>query len=246
MKLLIDAGNTRIKWALVNGGNDWLRTGILPVEQASELPEIFAGLQDVNQLWVSNVAGEEVAHHVCSIGVRQQAPPNFVVAQEMQCGVRNGYSIAAQLGSDRWASLIAAWHLVQGNCMVVNCGTAITIDALSGNGEFLGGLIMPGLELMQRSLAAATDQLKFVKLKLEQGKYVQFPLNTADALFSGAIQAGCGAIQRQHALLGNEAPIVLSGGAAGILRENLNLPLRVVDDLVLQGLLLISQESSVQ
>lgn len=245
MKLLIDAGNTRIKWALVNDGGDWLRNGILPVGQANELPGLFAALQDIKQIWVSNVAGEKVAHHVREIGAVQPAGFHFIVAQKMQCGVRNGYSNAAQLGCDRWAALIAAWHLVQGKCLVVNCGTAITIDTLSGEGEFLGGLIMPGVELMQHSLFGATDQLKSVHVKQEQGKYAQFPLNTADALFSGAIQAGCGAIQRQHALLeDDDAPVVLSGGAAGALKENINLPLRVVDNLVLQGLFLISQESN--
>lgn len=240
MKLLIDAGNTRIKWALVRGKDEWLRSGILPVEQAGKLPELFAGAQDIKEIWVSNVAGEAVAHHIRNISVEPPALHNFVVAQVVQCGVRNGYSIAAQLGSDRWAALIAAWRLVGGKCLVVSCGTAITIDSLSGRGEFLGGLILPGIELLQRSLAGATDQLKSVH---GQGKYVQFPLNTADALFSGAIQASCGAIQRQHALLGGDATVVLSGGSAGMLRTNLNLPLRVVDNLVLQGLLLISQES---
>lgn len=244
MKLLIDAGNTRIKWALVNE-DGWLRSGVLLVGQASELPGLFADLQDTMQIWVSNVAGEEVAHHIRNIRAGQPALAHFVVAQKMQCGVRNGYSNAVQLGSDRWAALIAAWGLVQGKCLVVNCGTAITIDALSGQGEFLGGLIMPGVELMQRSLSGATDQLKSAHLKPGQGKYAQFPLNTADALFSGAIQAGCGAIQRQHVLLDDDdAPVVLSGGAAEVLRGHLNLPLRVADNLVLQGLLLISQESN--
>lgn len=244
MKLLIDAGNTRIKWALVADDGAWLRDGVLPVGQAGELPGLFADAQGLQQIWVSNVAGTEVTHHIRNIRVGQPAQ-HHVVAQQLQCGVRNGYSNAAQLGSDRWASLIAAWHLVQGECLVVNCGTAITIDALSGKGEFLGGLILPGVELMQRSLIAATDQLKPALAQLDQGKYARFPQNTADALFSGAIQASCGAIQRQHALLDDdEAPVVLSGGAAGLLRENINLPLRVVDNLVLQGLLLISQESN--
>lgn len=242
MKLLIDAGNTRIKWTFVDG-SDWLRSGVLAVGQASGLPGLFAGSRDIRQIWVSNVAGEEVAHHIRNIAAGQ--PPHFIVARETQCGVRNGYSDAAQLGSDRWAALIAAWHLVEGKCLVVNCGTAITIDALSGQGEFLGGLILPGVDLMQRSLAGATAQLKSGQVKPEQGKYVQFPLNTADALFSGAVQAGCGAIQRQHALLDDDdAPVVLSGGGAGALEENLSLPLRVVDNLVLQGLLLISQGSN--
>lgn len=263
MNLLIDAGNTRIKWALVNG-DDWLRSGVLPIEQAGELSQHLAdrfdslrtGLRDVQQIWVSNVAGEEVAQHIRNISTGQPQP-RFVVAREAQCGVRNGYSDAGQLGSDRWAALIAAWHLVRGECLVVNCGTATTIDTLSGQGEFIGGLILPGVELMQNSLVAATAQLKPGQLKPWQGEYVPFPLNTADALFSGAIQASCGAIQRQHALLNRvlnvasdgSAPVVLSGGAAGVLQPYLNQGLlnvqpRVVDNLVLQGLLLIAQEAS--
>ncbi|MGA9666111.1 MAG: type III pantothenate kinase [Gallionella sp.] len=268
MLLLIDAGNTRIKWALADDmtrrarasgagmpspralpqsagfasnvsdadGVEWLGNGVLPVERAGELPLQFSGVQNIQQIWASNVAGEEVARHIRNI---KTGRVNFIVAKEMQCGVRNGYSNAGQLGSDRWAALIAAWHLVHGKCMVVDCGTAITIDALSEHGEFLGGLILPGMELMQRSLAVATDQLR-----LEPGNYATFPLNTADALFSGAIQACCGAIERQYALLDDVGtPVVLSGGAAGILEGRLNVPLRVVDNLVLQGLSLIARES---
>ncbi|MDH4233798.1 MAG: type III pantothenate kinase [Gallionella sp.] len=242
MKLLIDAGNTRIKWAL-SDESGWLRSGALQSGQASELSGLFAGSQDIRKIWASNVAGEEVAKHIRNIGAVPPERIHFIAAQETQCGVRNGYSNAAQLGSDRWAALIAAWHLVQGKCLVVNCGTAITIDALSGKGEFLGGLILPGVELMQLSLASATSQLKSGLAVPGQGKYAQFPLNTADAIFSGAIQAASGAVQRQHALLDDDdAPVVLSGGAAGLLQ--LNLPLRAVDNLVLQGLLLISQEAN--
>jgi type III pantothenate kinase len=244
MKLLIDAGNTRIKWALVNDmtrraqadKDEWLRSGVLPVGQADALPQQFAGVHEIQQIWVSNVAGETIAQHIRNIRAGHSI---FIAAREKQCGVRNGYSNPGQLGSDRWAALIAAWHLVRGKCLVVNCGTAVTIDTLSGQGEFLGGLILPGVELMQRSLVAATGQLR-----AEQGKYAALPLNTADALFNGAIQACCGAIERQYRLLGDAgAPVVLSGGAAGMLEKNINLPLNVVDNLVLQGLLLISQEA---
>jgi type III pantothenate kinase len=235
MKLLIDAGNTRIKWACVNG-DEWLRRGAVPVEQAGELPQQFSGLPDMQQIWASNVAGEEVEQHIRNIKAGQI---NFIAAREMQCGVRNGYSNAGQLGSDRWAALIAAWYLVRAKCMVVNCGTAITVDTLSEQGKFLGGLILPGVDLMQRSLVTATSQLR-----LGQGKYTAFPLNSADAMFSGAIQACCGAIERQYVLLGDDsAPVVLSGGAAGMLQKSIKLPLNVVDNLVLQGLLLISQEA---
>lgn len=249
MKLLIDAGNTRIKWALADGseadGQTWLRSGTLPVERASELSHQFAGLQGIRQVWASNVAGEEIAQHIRNASAGQPAQTRFIVAQEAQCGIRNSYSSPSQLGSDRWAALIAAWHLVRGACLVVNSGTATTVDALSAKGEFIGGLILPGVELMQLSLCDAAAQLQAAQVKPEQGKYAPFPLNTADALYSGALQASCGAIERQYALLGDGGvPVVLSGGAAAVLQNRLNVPLRIVDNLVLQGLLLIAQETN--
>ena len=238
MKLLVDAGNTRIKWALVDG-NKWLLDSALPVEQAHELAHRLAGLRDIRQTWASNVAGEKVAQHIRD-ACAGLPPPHFVVARQAQCGVRNAYSNPAQLGSDRWAALIAAWHLVRGPCLVASSGTATTIDALSPTGEFIGGLILPGMELMRRSLHGATAQLRAAA----QGEYAPFPSNTADALYSGALQATCGAIERQHALLGkNDAPVLLSGGAAAALQDRLNVPLRIVDNLTLQGLLLIAQET---
>lgn len=239
MKLLIDAGNTRIKWALVDG-SAWLHSGALPVGQAGELPHQFSGLEGIRQIRVSNVAGEAVAQQIRNACAGLPAP-HFVVARQAQCGVRNGYSSPGQLGGDRWAALIAAWHLAGGTCLVVNSGTATTIDALSATGAFTGGLILPGIELMQRSLRGATARLQ----TMQTGNYAPFPTNTADALYSGALQASCGAIERQHALLGDSsAPIVLSGGAAAALRDRLNAPLRIVDNLVLQGLLLIAQETN--
>jgi type III pantothenate kinase len=257
MKLLIDAGNTRIKWAVVKQ-EEWLRSGVLPAEQANRLTQHIVhhldksgvGLHEIQQIWVSNVAGEEIAQHIRNIGTDEAGKVHFIVAhfiaaKEVQCGVRNGYSNAAQLGSDRWAALIAAWHLVRGKCLVVNSGTATTIDTLSGQGEFMGGIIVPGVELMQRSVVTAT-----VQLKAAQGKYVPFPLNSADALYSGAIQANCGAIERQYTFLDDgSAPLILSGGAAGLLQRCLDqkrfsVPPRVVDNMVLQGLLLIAQEAA--
>ncbi len=273
MKLLIDAGNTRIKFALADG-EDVLSADSLPSDHASELAQRFADLPSVQQVWVSNVAGEAAAQHIRAACAARHWQPQFIAAQEAQCGVRNGYTEPRQLGSDRWAALIAAWHQVHGACLVVNCGTATTIDALSAQGKFLGGLILPGVELMQRSLSEATAQLP-----LSCGEYADFPCNTADALFSGAIQASCGAVARQYALLDDAgAPVLLSGGAAELLRAHLqyvggetgqlrekvrcghsrsgelrstvswphlNLPLRMADNPVLQGLSLIAQEASV-
>jgi len=247
MKLLIDAGNTRIKWALADEEGSWVRSGILPVAKAGELPGLFAEEAGIRQVFASNVAGDIVAQPIRDIGAGKAIPVELIVARKTQCGVSNSYPEATRLGSDRWAALIAAWHLAKERCLVVNCGTAITIDTLSEQGVFLGGLILPGFELMQHSLVTAANQLRPVKADLEHAKYERFPLNTGDALVSGAIQAACGAIERQFALLEDgDAAVILSGGSAGILQEHLNLRLRVVDNLVLQGLMLISQESEIQ
>ena len=234
MILLIDAGNTRIKWALQGGE----RSGVLPVEKAADLWCQVSGLQYITKIWASNVAGDLIAQHILDTASKLSVQIHFIAAQNTQCGVQNGYTNPAQLGCDRWAAMIAAWHLTQSACLVVSSGTATTVDALSASGEFLGGLILPGITLMQRSLYSATAQLHAA-----QGAYTSFPKNTADALYSGALQACCGAIDRQHALLADAcAPVVLSGGAATALQNRLKLSLLVVDNLVLQGLWLISQE----
>ncbi|MDZ4201467.1 MAG: type III pantothenate kinase [Gallionella sp.] len=239
MKLLIDAGNTRIKWAWVNG-ETWLNDGALPLEQVGELARQLAAVTGVRQVWVSNVAGDALARPLRNL--YPDAATRFVAARPSQCGVRNGYDDPARLGSDRWAALIAAWHLVRGRCLVVNSGTATTIDTLSSSAEFSGGLILPGVDLMQRSLGLATAQLDPAP-----GCYTPLPRNTADAMLSGAIQASCGAIERQHALLNDpSAMVVLSGGNADRLKEQLNLPLLTVDNLTLRGLLLIAQEEGAQ
>lgn len=241
MILLIDAGNTLIKWALVEGER-WLQSGAVPLAQADSLPGQLAACQGIQQVWVSNVAGDSLVQPIRDISTAH--PAQFIQAQATQCGVYNGYSQPAQLGSDRWAALIAAWQIVRGPCLVVSCGTATTIDTLSAQGHFLGGLIIPGEALMQRSLVAAAWQLKSPLLELERGQYAPYPQNTADALCSGAIQASCGAIIRQYALLGDgSAPVVMSGGAVGLLKMHLGLPLNIIDNLVLHGLLCIANET---
>lgn len=237
MRLLIDAGNTNIKLALVDGEH-WRPVVNIPSNQVGDLS--FAGYPDVEQVWVSNVAGSEVDRQIKAACAVRHWMPQFITAQVDACGVCNGYALPEQLGSDRWAALIAAWHHVGAACLVVSSGTATTIDALSASGEFIGGLILPGIELMQRSLTSAT-----ALLPAGGGHYTSFPHSTADALFSGAVQASCGAIQRQYALLDMiGAPVLLSGGAAYLLSPHLNLPVQMVDNLVLQGLLLIAQEAS--
>ena len=130
---------------------------------------------------------------------------------------------------------------MNGSFLVVNAGTAVTVDALSAQGEFLGGIIVPGFALMHEVLASNT-----AGLSSERGNFVAFPRNTRDAVTSGAIQALCGAVERIHAAMvadrHGEPDLLIGGGAAEVVAQRLGRPVRIADKLVLEGLVQIAQE----
>jgi type III pantothenate kinase len=240
--LLFDAGNSRCKWAWIVDGI-WQRQGVLDnADRASwyALRAEFSVLASPQKILLSNVAGlvmEQRLRELCAVW---QCPLVFITAQDHQCGVRNGYTNVKQLGSDRWAALLAAWELSHGACLVVNCGTATTVDALSATGDFLGGLILPGMDLMRRSLLENTAQLNF-----PTGNIEDFPRNSADAIASGVLWANIGTIQHQYRLLSAQfaARCILSGGAASLMLPYLGLQADMLDDLVLRGLQIIGQDN---
>lgn len=236
--LLLDVGNTRCKWAVVKDGA-WDRHGVVGNTEWTALQQAFAALTQPNCILASNVAGEAMAQRLRAVCAAWKCPVEFVTARSEQCGVRNGYRQPESLGSDRWAALIAAWNHVHGACLVVNCGTATTVDALSAQGEFLGGLILPGVSLMQHSLATNTAQLM-----AEQGALQDFPRTTADAIHSGMLRATLGAIRHQFDLLqthSGTSRCLIGGGAAEVVQPQLDLLSERVDNLVLRGLQVIGE-----
>jgi type III pantothenate kinase len=221
----------------------WTHHGVAGNTELQELQCSFAVLSPPARIIISNVGGYEIAQHLRTLCSNWAATIEFVAAQSEQCGVSNAYENPARLGSDRWAALIAAWQRIGQACLVVNCGTATTVDALSSEGEFLGGLILPGVTLMQHSLMHNTAQLQG-----ESGSIQDFPRNTADATHSGVIRATQGAIEHQYALLQTRGPgavaCVLSGGAAAQIERHLGLRVERVDNLVLEGLKIIGEASA--
>jgi type III pantothenate kinase len=240
--LAIDAGNTRIKWGWADGQR-WLRQSWVPSAEAATLGAALAGLSAPDRIVVSNVAGSAVEEHIAAALVQFRVKPHWIRSEAQRCGVKSGYGDPAQLGPDRWAALIGTWHLFEGPCVVANAGTTMTVDALSGEGVFLGGFIVPGLDLMRAALARNT-----ALLKLEEGRFTFFPDCTADAIMSGAVNALVGSIERMLGFMAEtgegSALIVLSGGAAGLLAPRLNARFEVVDNLVLEGLACIAQDHS--
>jgi type III pantothenate kinase len=242
MKVLaIDAGNSRIKWGLADA-DGWVRQSSLSTKDASELGAVVVTLARPERTVISNVAGEAVRANIASALAPIADRPRWVVARAFQCGVRSSYADPAQLGSDRWAALIGAWHLFHRGCAVVNVGTTLTVDALTGEGVFLGGIIVAGPDLMRSALARHTAQLR-----IEDGAFRYFPDTTADAIMSGAVNALAGSVERMVRFMseaGASSPlIVLSGGGAGLIASRLNGAAEVVDNLVLEGLRRIGLEN---
>jgi type III pantothenate kinase len=237
--LVIDAGNTRIKWGMHDGAR-WIKQGWIESVRAAELPGALAALPSPRAVVVSNVAGEKLQRQLASM-LPPIPAPRWIKSERAQCGVRNSYADPAQLGCDRWAALIGARQLGGGSAVVVNAGTALTVDALTDDGVFVGGIIVPGAELMRTALAGNT-----AALGLQSGKFSFFPNSTGDAILSGTINALCGAIERIAQFLektGQPPPAcVLSGGGAQLLKPHLNLEVKVVDNLVLEGLVAIARE----
>ncbi|HKW37045.1 MAG TPA: type III pantothenate kinase [Burkholderiales bacterium] len=238
MILAVDCGNSRLKWGLYDRAG-WIRTGSVPLSGLARLRKSWKKISSVDKVVVANVAGQPARKRLGEILASRGAAPVWVTATRSQCGVTNGYKKAGQLGADRWAALIGAWSMLHGPCLVVAAGTATTVDMLKGDGTFAGGMILPGLDLMKRSLARDT-----AGLPLARGSFSDTPRTTADAIESGCLLAQAGAIERAFAALGSGAACVLAGGAAGRIAPHLRIPLRIADNLVLEGLVRIASESA--
>ncbi|WP_332670116.1 type III pantothenate kinase [Aromatoleum sp.] len=240
MILLIDGGNTRVKWGVVDAGR-WVVEGTLGHQDTARFTRIAAEHRGLRRVFGANVAGATVASGIAR-ALDGVAPVPEWLAPSAEClGVRNRYDDPSQLGADRWAALIGARALYRTACLVVNAGTATTVDILDADGDFLGGLILPGEDLMRRALAGNTAQLPFA-----DGEYVRTPRNTADAIRSGCRHAQLGAIERMFREIANMpgARCVLSGGAAARLAGQLAIPCSPVDNLVLKGLAVVAGEAS--
>jgi len=239
--LAIDAGNTRIKWGVIEAWG-WSTTGAIATAEAAKLVEAWKAFPEGIRAIASNVAGVQVQRHLEHACEALGSALEVVTPAPIALGVTNGYRDPRQLGADRWAALIAAHHGQRGHKLVVNAGTALTVDALLDDGQFLGGLIVPGPALMRRALDSGT-----AGLRLGEGRFDAFPVRTQDAIFSGAIQACIGAIERMRAAMaaGKCPPerVILSGGAAGEITPHLSLPHGVNENLVLDGLALLARNA---
>ena len=244
--LVFDIGNTRIKWGLLDDGV-LTRTGSVSREKLSSLVRRLP--RRVEDVLASNVAGAAFASRFAgAVGMHCDCDVHFARAQKQGFGLTSAYRRPRRLGVDRWVAMIGARTAVRGALCVVDAGTAVTIDAVDRDGLHLGGQIIPGLDLMARSLAAETSDIGMVtrgETRVASGLDL-FAGTTRKAVRAGAANAVCGAIERSVRVLrgaGYRPRIVLTGGDASRILNQLDGNVLHRPHLVLEGLAFMLQGS---
>lgn len=264
MKLLLDCGNTRLKWAIAA---EITNSADLAGRAASvaSTPIVQRGFVDYTPAamaaWAASMCTTSLSAPLTALlfssvvsaereqEIFEHLQPLRLSAQRFTVGARagtlvNAYASPDSLGVDRWAAAIGAWGLLRHSCLIIAAGTATTIDlieATSEGGAYRGGLILPGIEMMLQSL-----HQRAARLPQANGRYRAMPDiadNTHDAMISGVIDATIGAIERMGRRLPDGAPWLLTGGNASLLLAILGRRVQVVDDLVLEGLAAVSAQT---
>ena len=220
----LDVGNSRIKWRF--GGAE----GNAPADQ---FPNVK---QKVARVRISTVRGNEADLSQWSKQL-YGLEPEFAVASESLAGVTNAYSDPHTLGVDRWLAMCAAWNASAGSCVVIDAGTALTIDVVAENGQHLGGYIVPGLATMQRHLWDTTEQVK-----VQTEDYVRtdvYGTDTKSCVANGTLRMCIEFINGVSRSSGLSTPTVfLTGGDAESLLPQLDTEVLFNPYLVLDGLAL--------
>ena len=239
--LLLDGGNSQLKWAWVENGA-FSEVSRAPYRDLSRLGEEWRERSD----GLVKVVGCAVCGETKKALVAEQLsqPVEWLPSMAQGLGLRNHYRNPAEHGSDRWFNALGSRRFSQNACVVVSCGTAVTTDALTDDNHYLGGTIMPGFHLMKEAMA-----LKTANLNRPIGKVYPFPTTTSNALASGMMDAVCGALMMMHGRLKQKVGaekqvdvIITGGGAAKVVQALpgafvLDNTVKIVDNLVIYGLL---------
>lgn len=255
MTLLVDVGNTRLKWRWLEGPGGAPLDGVLPLKDlnTATLAEQFAagwgGRPEPCDALLSCVADETIANAVAEAARLLGCRPHRMQSSAEACGVRNGYVQPERLGVDRWLGLVAARSLRQGPACIVGVGTALTVDLLDAEGQHHGGLLVPGPELMQQALVTRTARIGAAARQAEPQVKEGLGVNTAGAMQEGGLLAAAALAMRAATDFAERtgAPVwlYLTGGGAEAVAERLPpqakwpaglAGIAVQPDLVLQGL----------
>jgi type III pantothenate kinase len=241
VNVLVDAGNSWIKCASVDAGGQSDYHRFATDHYTVEMDSWFCSLTHSDRILVANVIGESFEDWFRQKCVEQYLPvPEFVFTPSEGLGIRTAYEKPDSLGVDRFLAIAAAYQQVGGAVIVIDCGTAVTIDAVSKEGVHQGGVIIPGLQLMKDALGFGTVGIG----RTASEEIEVFARSTEVGVHSGVLFAVVGGVRevlsRQRDRLGGTPEYIFTGGAAQIIVDQLGLPCRICDNLVFDGLLMFA------
>jgi type III pantothenate kinase len=242
--LLMDIGNTRLKWGVLED-QAIRRTGHISREKIRDqgLVALTSKLpRHADAVFASNIAGTSFATRLSGvIGMHCGADVRFARTSSEACGVSNSYRQPRRMSVDRWVAMIGAWSEVEAACLVVDAGTAVTIDAIDDDGQHLGGQKLPGVRLMAEALASQASDIPNVgRRAARSGSGLEiFTSSEASAVEHGTLNAVVGAVERAARVLREndcDPTIFLTGGDASRILTSLGEEPLHRPHLVLQGL----------
>ncbi|MCW8828133.1 MAG: type III pantothenate kinase [Gammaproteobacteria bacterium] len=238
MKLLIDLGNSRMKWAEMR--DDRLDGyGSCSYHERENWPAALDCVDRPERVYFASVAADELNSRLeAYLQARWGSCAVRLFSQQTCCGVHNGYEQPLRLGVDRWAAMLAAYRLCRGPLCVIDCGSAMTVDALDGSGRHLGGLILPGVQLQQRSLLQGTARIGDAQGDLDTGR--MWGRNSAACVQHGSVHAMAALVEHSARDLARQLPgtvkVVMTGGDALLIMSLLEREVVYEEHLVLQGM----------
>ena len=235
--LLLDIGNTRLKWAQAEAGQ------LGPVHAVAHAGDPVAALQalpPVNApVWLASVLDANLNAQVLATLKRQYGVGVHQAKAQSEClGLRSGYQQPHRLGVDRWLAMLGLWHQHRAAFCVVSAGTALTFDAVDGDGQHLGGLIAPGIRAMERATLGNT---RFETQVLPEPDAPALGADPEHCVAQGALHAALGLIDRAAAGVGGAR--YLSGGDAPVLAPHLTGDWITCPHSVLDGLLAVAAQA---
>jgi len=243
MYLFIDRGNTATKWQVADGSNLVIE-GVGNNSNSIDMTLGEIEKEHFLAIVVSSVGSNEFQCALNEWAEKRNHPsPSFIESSSKACGITNAYDKPKTLGVDRWLAIIAAHNKYDGLLCVVDSGTAMTMDFVLGNGEHLGGYIVPGSKLMRRSLLLNTKKIHISDVSVKECLGV----NTAEAVVFGIEQMLLAFIEAKIVEISKKyqqkVTLILTGGHAEQLAEGLVSPVNFEKDLVLQGLKVMFEQA---
>lgn len=240
MRLEFDLGNSMLKWRRVDETRiDGGRVALAGLEAW-----LATQTDPVGDIWISSVASDSVNHQLAKrLQMHFGVAPEFARVSEYSSGLFNGYQKPEKMGVDRWLAMLAAWSRYRCALILIDAGSAITIERVSSEGHYLGGSILAGFQMQQSTLLGATARVRF---ELSSGDPLVGGTDTASCVASGAELVLRGiALQLQELVQRSEnAKLVVTGGDAHHIIQYLSggVDYEYIPELVMDGLLLADRD----